>query len=77
MTRFVRRLSIAAVILAVLGTIGWINRGPLLLVGMGTLVDIAGSPIGPTQDIQWASGADPEGRPIDQRPPQCCAYFSR
>jgi len=58
--------ALAVLVLSVL--LVWANLTSLLLLGVGVMVDLR-TPVGPHQSIEWASGADPEGRTPDARPP--------
>ena len=54
--------------LAVLGTVVWANLTEILLYGIEVAADRR-TPVGPHQEITWASGPDPEGRAPGERPP--------
>ena len=68
MSRFARGLGITLLALFLIGTVLWWNRAAVALGGVRFLVDLT-SEIGPTQEVVWQSGTDPEARPAEQRPP--------
>ena len=57
----------ALVIVALLGA-GWIFRAEIALFGIHRMM-AQQMEIGPTQEINWSSGADPAGRDAASRPP--------
>ena len=61
----------AAAIVAILGlacAVLWVNRVDVALGALGFLAKQR-TPVGPNQDITWATGTDPQGRPPGERPP--------
>ena len=46
----------------------WVNRVDVALGVLGFLAKQR-TPVGPNQDITWATGTDPQGRPPGERPP--------
>ncbi len=56
---------VAALLIA---TIVWMNLNAILLFGIEWAANRR-TPVGPHQQIEWASGVDPEGRAANQRPP--------
>jgi uncharacterized sulfatase len=54
--------------IAVLAGAAWIFRAELMLWGVERMAASAYE-IGPTRPVVWATGADPAGRPPEQRPP--------
>ena len=66
-----RRMKRASAILAILGlacAVLWVNRVDVALGVLGFLAKQR-SPVRPNQDITWATGTDPQGRPPGERPP--------
>ena len=59
--------GIALILAAVLG-IGWIFRAEIVLFGVERMM-ASRIEIGPTQEIDWSSGVDAEGRDPASRPP--------
>ncbi|MGD8418245.1 MAG: hypothetical protein PVH91_14390, partial [Pseudomonadales bacterium] len=57
-----------ALALAVLLGIGWIYRAEIALFGIN-LMTSSQRDIGPTQEVSWSTGTDPEGREPASRPP--------
>ena len=57
-----------ALALVVLLGVGWIFRAEIALFGIGRLM-ASQNDIGPTQEINWSTGADSEGRDPASRPP--------
>ncbi len=55
-------------VLAVLLGLAWIFRVDLALWGVENLIR-SRFEIGPTQEIQWSNGTDPQDRPAQDRPP--------
>ena len=47
---------------------GWIFRAEIALFGINRMM-AAENEIGPTQEVVWSSGADAEGRSLEERPP--------
>ena len=58
----------AAAALLVLGALAWANRVELALSAIGFMMDRR-LPVGPHEEIAWASGSDPAQRPPAERPP--------
>ncbi len=54
--------------LVVLGLLLWANLTQVLLFGIEVLMELS-TPVGPHQEIDWASGPDPLGRSPGERPP--------
>ncbi len=61
-------ISGAALLLAVLLGVGWIFRAEVVLFGIDQMMS-AQMEIGPTREINWSTGVDPEGRDAANRPP--------
>jgi uncharacterized sulfatase len=55
-------------ILFLIGTVAYVNRLEILLKGINIAMKRR-LPTGPYQDISWSTGADPQGRPPGERPP--------
>ena len=57
---------VVVAVVAVAGAVAWSFRAQILLefVARQSRIEVA-----PNQPIDWQSGADPEGRPADERPP--------
>lgn len=68
MGKFPKRLSAFIAIVAILGGVGWMYRVPIVLGALGIMME-ARTSAGPHQEIDWATGTDPQNRPVDQRPP--------
>ena len=67
MKKGLRWLGTIAGVLLILAGVGYVNREAIAL----KLVSIAAGmrPIGPFQEVVWATGSDPEGRTTEDRPP--------
>ena len=52
--------------LVVLAGVGWIFRAEIALFGIS---QITAAEVGPTQEINWMTGQDPQGREPAERPP--------
>ena len=65
-----------ALALAVLLGAGWIFRAEIALFGIGRMM-ASQNDIGPTQEINWSTGTDSEGRDPASRPAQHCADTGR
>ena len=57
-----------ALALAALGGLGWVYRAEIALFGIDRMM-AARLDVGPPQEIEWATGADPAGRAPGERPP--------
>lgn len=64
-----KKLLVTLGVLAVLGAGVFTFREPIALSLVGVMMDIRGGDIAPNQPIEWAGGADPQGRAADKRPP--------
>ena len=60
-------VGVASALVVLLGA-GWIFRAEIALLGIG-LMTAAQQDIGPTQEIDWSTGTDSEGRDPASRPP--------
>lgn len=68
MNKPARVVAIVLAVVAVLAGAAWLMRTQIML----KMVEIAAdrrTPVGPLQAIEWATGPDPEGRSVDERPP--------
>lgn len=68
MNKPARVVAIVLAVVAVLAGAAWLMRTQIML----KMVEIAAdrrTPVGPFQAIEWATGPDPEGRSVDERPP--------
>ncbi|MDA0978544.1 MAG: sulfatase-like hydrolase/transferase [Proteobacteria bacterium] len=63
-----RWLKMALIALVLFGATAWIFRVEIALFAVEKMMASRGE-IGPTQQIEWATGVDPEGRASDERPP--------
>lgn len=63
-----KRGVVALVAIGVLGVAAYRNREAIVLGMVGVMAD-ARTPIGPFQEIVWATGEDPKGRFPGERPP--------
>ena len=54
--------------LVVLIGIGWLFRAELALFGINRMM-ASRMEVGPTQEVRWSTGSDPEGRDPSNRPP--------
>ncbi len=67
--RALRRLALGtALILAVAGSVLWINRSTVALWAVGIMMDRR-MPVGPHREVEWNAGSDPRGRASNERPP--------
>ncbi len=68
MGRWARRGLVVLAVLLVLAGLVWVNRTAVMRRMVGVLMDLR-TPVGPNVPVQWATGADPQGRPPGERPP--------
>ncbi len=68
MNRFAKITSAAAVLLALVVPIVWMNRAEIVLGIIGFAVPRV-MPVGPNVPVEWQTGSDPSGRAPSQRPP--------
>jgi uncharacterized sulfatase len=66
--KWLRRLSILAVVLVILAGIGWNFRGEVLMTMAGVARRLA-NPVGPNQTVSWSAGPDQATTRPDERPP--------
>ena len=64
-----KKLTATALVIAVVGSIGYVNRYPILLKFMEVAAPIVKPDIAPTREIAWEIGNDPLNRNVDDRPP--------
>ena len=62
------RWGLGVIVLFLLGSLAYTNREALVLGAVGMLVKQR-IPVGPYEEITWSTGADPQGRAPNQRPP--------
>ena len=55
-------------VLLLLGAVAFVQREEIALALVGLMMERR-LPVGPNQDVAWASGSDPLGRPPSERPP--------
>ena len=55
-------------VLFLLGAVAFVQRVEIALALVGLMMERR-LPVGPNQDVAWASGSDPLGRPPSERPP--------
>ena len=55
-------------VLLLLGAVAFVQREEIVLALVGAMMERR-LPVGPNQDVAWASGSDPLGRPPSERPP--------
>ncbi len=63
-----KRLGITVLTLVILLAVVWAFRAPIMLTAMGIMMEQR-IDAQPHRDVAWETGKDPEGRPVDQRPP--------
>ena len=57
-----------AVVVALAGLLGYVNREAIVLKAVGFVVKQR-IPVGPFEQVTWSTGSDPQGRSPDKRPP--------
>lgn len=68
MSKLTKRLGFTVLTLVILLGVAWTFRAPIMLTAIGFAMK-ARIDAGPYQEIEWATGKDPENRPIEKRPP--------
>jgi arylsulfatase A-like enzyme len=68
MQKLLKRTAIALGCLLVLGGLAWQNRTAIALKGIEIIADRR-TPVGPFQEVAWATGSDPRSRNPQERPP--------
>ncbi|MEN8722404.1 MAG: sulfatase-like hydrolase/transferase [Alphaproteobacteria bacterium] len=68
MNKWIKRLAITIVSIAVILGGAWTFRTPIMLTAINYMAKER-TPVGPHQEVTWATGEDPAGRPAGKRPP--------
>ena len=69
MNRFFKFGAITVIVLGGVAALAWSFRVPIALEFVSIMMERRTGPIAQTREIDWSSGADPQNRPIEQRPP--------
>ncbi|MGB0922115.1 MAG: sulfatase-like hydrolase/transferase [Alphaproteobacteria bacterium] len=68
MSMLMKRLGLGVLAVVILMGVAWTFRAPILLTGVGIMAKMR-TTVEPHQEVVWSTGQDPEGRPVEKRPP--------